>query len=184
MTKDQIELLAHADDFLSRTERNIRELEIYYQQHGCLPLGEKNHRLTDVMGSYKSGQVPLTEVQKHRLELIGVLLDSTERMIRAIEAYCDRYHRAPVRGMKSPEGYDMGSALIGYRSGKRKLTPTQKMRLEAKGILLPNATIKEERPSSVRIVEEKPTLAQQIQSLKAEKETLIGTNIESCYKLR
>ncbi|MCI9233757.1 MAG: hypothetical protein HFH08_04065 [Bacilli bacterium] len=122
LTKEQIEILGEADLFLSRTEKNVREIEAYYNMHGCLPLGEENARLVEVMGNYKDGKVPITSAQYQRLEVIGVFLNNTERMIRAIEAYCEKYHKAPSRGKKSPEGYDMGSALIGYRSGKRQLT--------------------------------------------------------------
>lgn len=183
LTKEQISLLAEADSFLSRTEKNIQELEEYYHLHGCLPLGEEQTRLKDVMGSYKSGQVPITKAQYQRLEAIGVLLSNTERMIRAIEAYCDMYHKAPGRGKKSPEGYDMGSALIGYRNGKRKLTLDQKRRLERKGIFLPNAIIKEEPTTSVRMVDEKETLSDKIKKLKAERESLLGTEEKRIAKL-
>lgn len=183
LTDEQISRLADADSFLSRTEKNIRELEEYYREHGCLPLGAEQVRLRDVMGSYKSGDVPITKEQHQRLEAIGVLLSNTERMIRAIEAYCDKYHKKPGRGQKSPEGYDMGSALIGYRSGKRKLTLDQKRRLEKKGIFLPNATIKEELTTSVRVVEGKETLSDKIEKLKAERERLIGSAEKRIAKL-
>lgn len=175
---EHINLLAQADSFLSRTEKNIRELEEYYRLHRCLPLGEEHVRLREVMDSYKSGQVPITKAQYQRLEVIGVFLSNTERMVQAIEAYCDMYHKAPGRGKKSPEGYDMGSALIGYRSGKRMLTLGQKQRLEKKGILLPNAIIKEEPTISVRTVEGKETLSDKIEKLKAEKESLVGVEGE------
>lgn len=178
LEKQQIELLAAADEFLSRTEKNIQELEQFYHEHGHLPLGEENIRFREIMGSYKSGKVPITKEQQARLENIGVLLDSTERMIRAIEAYCEKNHKAPGKGKKSPEGYDMGSALIGYRTGRRKLTLAQKRRLEAKGISLPNAVIKEEKQIAVRVIPKKETLADQIQKLKQERETLVSSSIQ------
>ena len=178
LSKEQVELLAQVDDFLSRTEKNIVELEKYYAEHNCLPLGDTNARLREVMKSYKSGEVPLTASQKERLERIGVLLDSTERMVQAIEAYCDKYHKAPGRGKKSPEGYDMGSAIIGYRNGKRKLTLAQKNRLEAKGIALSNATLKAEANITPRIIGEKTTLSVQIKQLKEERDKLIKTEIQ------
>ncbi len=167
LTNEQIECLGRADSSLSSTEKNIRELEEYYRVHGCLPVGEEQVRLRDVMNSYKSGDVPITNEQYQRLEAIGVFLSNTERMIQAIEAYCNKYHKAPGRGKKSPEGYDMGSALIGYRSGKRQLTLDQKQRLESKGILLPNATIKNAPIISVRIEERKETLSDKIESRKS-----------------
>ncbi|MCI8544847.1 MAG: hypothetical protein HFH09_01290 [Bacilli bacterium] len=183
LTNEQISRLADADSFLSRTEKNIRELEEYYHMHGCLPLGEEQVRLRDVMNSYKSGDVPITKEQYQRLEAIGVFFSNTERMIQAIEAYCNKYHKAPGRGKKSPEGYDMGSALIGYRSGKRQLTLDQKRRLESKGISLPNATIKKEPIISVRIEERKETLSDKIEKLKAERASLMDIDEKRVAKL-
>ena len=104
-------------------------------------------------------------------------------MIQAIEAYCNKYHKAPGRGKKSPEGYDMGSALIGYRSGKRQLTLDQKRRLESKGISLPNATIKKEPIISVRIEERKETLSDKIEKLKAERASLMDIDEKRVAKL-
>ncbi len=175
LTNEQIEFLGKADKFLSRTEKNIQELEAYYQVHGCLPLGDEHVRLREVMGSYKSGQVPITKEQYQRLEAIGVFLSNTERMVQAIESYCDKFHKAPTRGKKSPEGYDMGNAIIGYRSGKRQLTLEQKQRLERIGISLPNASLKEDAIVSIRQIEKKETLSDKIEKLKAEKESLIST---------
>lgn len=173
LSQEQIKLLAEADSFLSRTEKNIQEIEAYYELHKCLPLGETNVRLVEIMGNYKEGKVPITKEQRVRLEKMGVFLSKTERMVRSILAYYNEYHKVPGKGKKSPDGYDMGVALIGYRTGKRMLTLNQKERLEQKGILLPNAVIKEEGKLSIREIDKKTTLADQIEELKKERNSLV-----------
>lgn len=171
LTKQQVELLSLLDDFIKQTEKNIRQLEAFYQEHNCLPIGKTNKTLVEVMTTYKTGKVPITESQRNRLEKMGVFLSNTERMVLYIENYYNRYHKLPVSGIKTPEGYDMGSAIKGYRSGKRLLTQGQKERLEKIGINLSNAMIKEEPVLRTRIVREpkEQSLAQRIESLKAEK---------------
>lgn len=172
LNEAQIGLLAAVDDFLARTEKNIRELEEFYRIHGHLPLGDTYIKYKGIMDSYKNGVVPVTEKQKERLEKIGVFLSNTERMIRAIENYYTTYHKIPSKDAKSPEGYNMHDAIKGYKSGKRKLTFDQKKRIEALGIPLPNAVIKEETVFHIRTVSEKVTLADQIEQLKKERKAL------------
>lgn len=183
LNQEQIELLTQADLFLSRTEKNIQEIEAYYKTHQCLPLGEENARLVEIMGNYKEGKVPITKEQRDRLDKMGVFFSKTERMIQAIEAYYKENHKVPGRGKKSPDGYDMGSALIGYRNGKRRLTLEQKQRLEKIGISLPNAVMKEEAKLSTRVIDKKETLSDKIEKLRAERESLIGPKEERIRKL-
>lgn len=183
LTDDQLYCLAMLDDFSSQTEKNIQELETFYEKNGCLPLGEDYKHLKDVMYSYKSGKVPLTESQKDRLEAIGVFLTNTERMIQAIEIFYDKFGLLPKKGDKSKEGYDMGLALIGYTTGKRQLTLEQKQRLEKKGVVFENALIKEPPKLKIRLIEEKETLSEQIKRLKMEKATLLDVQSELSKRL-
>lgn len=175
LTESHVELLSLLSDFMNRTEKNIQELENYYQKNHCLPIGEKQKIWTRVMSSYKHGKVPITEQQRQRLEKIGVFKTTTERMIQSIENYYHEYGEAPIRGQKSKEGYDMGNAIIGYRNGKRLLTLGQKVRLERIGISLPRAQIKEEQTWSIRVITKKDskkiTLAERIRELKKMKKS-------------
>lgn len=172
LTKQQVELLSLLDDFIKKTEKNIAELESYYQLHGCLPISKTNRRLVEVMSSYKMGKVPITESQRKRLDKIGIFQSSTERMVRYIEQYYLHHFELPRPGKKTKEGYDMGNAIKGYRSGKRLLTLNQKERLEKLGINLSKAVIKEEPIFRTRIIKEasEKSLAQRIKRLKEEKE--------------
>lgn len=176
LTEKQVEMFAMVDDFLSRTEKNIQKLESFYKENGYLPVGEEQKQLVDILWTYKSGKVPINFNQKQRLEAIGAFLSNTERMIRSIEAFYRSEGTTPRRGDKTKDGYDMGNAIIGYRNGKRQLTLNQKNRLEAIGIKLPYARIKDESKVSVRIIPEKSdkTLSERIKKLKQQKESLLG----------
>jgi len=179
LTNEQIEMLAMIDDFLSRTEKNIQELEQYYKEFGHIPTGEDNKRLVDIIGTYKSGKVPVTANQRERLEAIGVLISNTERMIRSIEVFYKENGRVPGRGYKTAEGYDMGNAIIGYRRGKRLLTLDQKRRLELLGIDMSQAKIKDEPNIQVREISQKETeLSFRIKQLKEEKASIVEDKID------
>ncbi len=179
LTENQIELLSLIDQFLSKTEKNVREIELFYKENGMLPVGDK--RLMDVIHSYQSGKVPITLDQKQRLESIGAFDTPTERMVRFIESYYEDYGEIPVRGVKSREGYDAGSAVIGYRTGKRKLTENQKNRLERIGIGFRHALIKEEVSLNIRVVHSEYTLSQKIEQLRNEKDSLKEINSLKSY---
>ena len=175
LTKEQIAILERLDDFLSRTEKNIQELEKFYIEHGHLPLGDVYSKYKDIMWTYKSGKVPITESQRKRLEVIGALLDKTERMVRSIEAFYKENGTLPKRGDKTVEGYDMGNAIIGYRNGKRELTISQMERLKTIGITFLNMKIKAEQVVRTRIISEnEKSLSEKIKQLKAERDNLIN----------
>lgn len=184
LKKEQIAILERLGDFLSRTEKNIQELEEFYSNHGHLPLGDAYAEYKDIMWTYKSGKVPITEEQRERLDKIGALSDKTERMIRSIETFYKKYGKEPKRGDQTVEGYDMGNAIIGYRNGKRALTLSQVSRLNNIGIELPNALIKDEKNPKTRIIEKsEKTLSEKIKKLKEEKESLITISNEKNLKL-
>lgn len=184
LTEEQVQLLAALDDFLTRTEKNIQEIESFYEKNRCLPTGEKE-RLVGIIGDYKSGKIPITLAQKKRLENIGAFKSNTERMVCSIESFVHHYGKQPKRGDKTPEGYDMGDAIIGYRNGKRALTLNQRERLEIIGISLPNAKIKEEFPLKIRIAKEpgEQRLSERIKKLKQERESLKNEISEKKRKL-
>ncbi len=180
LTKTQLELLELIDHFLSRTEYNIREIELFYEQHGVLPIGDK--RMMDTIHSYRIGKVPITLDQQRRLEKIGAFLTPTERMVTFIESYYENYEEIPVRGVKTKEGYDAGNALIGYRTGRRQLTEQQKQRLEKIGVRFRNAMIKDEMDCNIRIIskEQDQLLSEKLKCLKAERELMIQNDDEIC----
>ena len=178
-TNTQIDLFYLLKRLISKTEKNIIELENYYRIYGCLPTSRENSRLYKAINDYKHGKIALTETQKSRLENIGALSSATEKMVFSIEQFYIENNRLPLKGECNHYFYDMGQAIEDYQNGIRLLTINQKMRLEKLGVHFRNVLLKEEEELSIQLVDRETKIrSKRLTQLKKEREMLLTKLLE------